>query len=213
MRLLLALRYALEPAHVDRAAVEGVIGAYVGLAAIPGLVLLFARVAFLNVQRSPDNRGPRLHVLGFIGAWPVAIGLTLLLAGNLWPSWPVNGLRFAIAIGLAAGLGAILCGMLDYSATSNEQMVCSNPSRMVQTDCERIGTPVGADLRRGKGIGAADSRNGRPNLHLFDSRSCSCLWHYARGIGGNPNPTGVYLATGVVLAYRPGARGRQARSS
>jgi len=116
VRLLLALRYALEPAHVDRVAVEGVITAYLGLTGVPALVLLFARLAFLKVEPSPDDRGPRLLVVGLGAAWLGAIVMTWWFVGYLWPSWPVDGWRFAGAIAMAAGLGAILCGMLDYNA-------------------------------------------------------------------------------------------------
>lgn len=118
VRLLLALRYALEPAHVDRVAVEGVVNAYLGLTAVPGLVLLFTRLAFLKVEPKPDDGGPRSHVLFFMGGWVVALVLTWLLAGNLWPSWRISPLRFAGAIALSAGLGAILSGMLDYGTQS-----------------------------------------------------------------------------------------------
>lgn len=118
VRLLLALRYALEPTHVDRVAVEGVTNAYLGLAAVPALVLLFARIAFLKVDPKPDDRGSRRHVFFFIVVWIGGLVATWFLAGILWPAWQVSPLRPLGAISLSAGLGAVLCGMLDCDTYS-----------------------------------------------------------------------------------------------
>ncbi|HVF71764.1 MAG TPA: FtsW/RodA/SpoVE family cell cycle protein [Chthoniobacterales bacterium] len=153
VRLLLALRYALETAHLDQIAVEGVTGAYLALAAIPSLILLFARIAFLNVQPMPDDRGPRVRVFVFCGAWLGTLGLTWLVARNLWPSWPATGGRFLWAIALASGLGAIICAMLDYNTYSERhgglRRILVGWSRPVASHLIRLWARI---FQEGKGV-------------------------------------------------------------
>jgi cell division protein FtsW (lipid II flippase) len=92
-RLLLALRYAISLSNLDFLVVKGVITALVGLAVVPGLVLLTARFKRDLFERPETERG---RILALVSA--LAYAVLLLIVGwveyfkapTLWVNLPLR---------------------------------------------------------------------------------------------------------------------------
>jgi cell division protein FtsW (lipid II flippase) len=88
LRLLLALRYALAPDHVDQLALKGMAVAFAALVAVPAVIVLAARFhrdGQLEMEERSRGGG---GVLAFIA---VALGLSIVefaLAPRLWADLP-----------------------------------------------------------------------------------------------------------------------------
>ncbi|HEV7745078.1 MAG TPA: FtsW/RodA/SpoVE family cell cycle protein [Pyrinomonadaceae bacterium] len=105
-RLLLALRFALDPSHLDDLAVKGVTLALTALAVVPGLILLWARLrADLNARllafAAPDNAAGTKPISGHVTPGYVRAVLYLVilivvfvlefsLAPHLWSNPPAT---------------------------------------------------------------------------------------------------------------------------
>jgi cell division protein FtsI/penicillin-binding protein 2/cell division protein FtsW (lipid II flippase) len=91
LRLLLSFRYALDPASLDKHAVEGVTLAFIGITVVPGLMLLIAR---LRADRfdGPANEAAQHRAmylaLGYLVALIVTGVLALYASARLWTELP-----------------------------------------------------------------------------------------------------------------------------
>ena len=91
LRLLLALRYALEPGRLDRLAVSGLTMALIGLTMLPGLVLFVALLYRSQYWTFKDYRARRRSALlcfGYLIALYLAGLTTRVLAASMWPNVP-----------------------------------------------------------------------------------------------------------------------------
>ncbi len=97
LRLLLALRYVLEPGRLDRLSVTGLAWAAAALALVPGVVLLGAALYRAQYRGLPRRMGALLY--------PVALVAGSLLCGvlaeGLWPNTPSQYRAFPGPLGLA----------------------------------------------------------------------------------------------------------------
>jgi hypothetical protein len=108
LRLLLSLRYALEPAYLDTQAVRGVVNSFAALAIGPGLLLLVLRRSFLNAERGYSKDAERrwwmaagVFLLGAFASW--------MIARRLWHGWEVDWWKPVISLSAYAVITAILC--------------------------------------------------------------------------------------------------------
>jgi cell division protein FtsW (lipid II flippase) len=92
-RVLLALRYALDPSYLDSLVVKGVVVAFVGLALAPGVVLLSARL-YHDMRTLPDDLAPRRLARNNVRAYLVllvgAFFAEYFLAPHLWADLPAR---------------------------------------------------------------------------------------------------------------------------
>jgi cell division protein FtsW (lipid II flippase) len=89
-RLLLALRYALDPSYLDALTVKGVTITFVGLSLAPGLVLLSARL-YHDMRTLPDDltrRRARNNVRAYLVLLVMVFFIEYALAPRLWPELP-----------------------------------------------------------------------------------------------------------------------------
>jgi cell division protein FtsW (lipid II flippase) len=124
-RLLLALRYAIDPAGLDRMAVEGVVNAVFALTVVPA-ALAGAAAVYLEQFVSRDGRPARYRLYG-----AVALLAAILLAGfsearlivGLWPNLPATfdpGITEGIVALAAVVGGAGLVSILFFVGLSAE---------------------------------------------------------------------------------------------
>jgi hypothetical protein len=90
-RLLLAFRYALDPASLDRLSVMGITRAVFGLMIVPGLLLLWTRLRCDRYQRPADEgeaRQAMLYALCYLlGLLSCGLG-ALYFTARLWSGLP-----------------------------------------------------------------------------------------------------------------------------
>src|ERR1041384_7415234 len=99
-RLLLALRYSLDPSYLDGLVVKGVATAFISLAIAPGFVLLVGRLSRDYFAR-PSNKGERNRCLRYALGYLLWLGTAFLIqyrfVQTLWPNLPA---RFALSLGV-----------------------------------------------------------------------------------------------------------------
>ena len=121
IRLLLAFRYSLDPAHFDQFAFAGVATAMRALCIVPALILIAARVrrdraALSTFNSNAERASAGKRVLAYGVAIAVASAAVTWLAHSLWPNVEQRyghatfnlGLLFTVALAAAAmlwGLG------------------------------------------------------------------------------------------------------------
>lgn len=101
LRLVLSLRYALDPGHVDKHSVEGVALAFCALATAPLLVLLAGRRTLPGDLHSDERIASRRAAL-FLTLIAFTFGTVVFsVTAGLWPEfdpdWKKFGLAFAAA--------------------------------------------------------------------------------------------------------------------
>lgn len=92
-RLLLSLRYALDPAALDKLAIGGVTRAFFGLTLVPGLLLLIARLRCDRYERPIRDglrRGAMMKALLYTGALLAAGLAALYFPSRLWGNLPAH---------------------------------------------------------------------------------------------------------------------------
>lgn len=109
-RLLLALRYSLDPSYLDSLVVKGLTVAFVSLAVVPGLFLLTARLSrdyFARPAKWEERKKALRDVLVYLITLIVAFGVEYRIAPELWANLPP---RFAPSLGFVAfiALGMLL---------------------------------------------------------------------------------------------------------
>ncbi len=126
-RLLLAMRYALEPDHLDYLAVKGVTSSLVGLAVVPGLILLGARLTRDVFARPRDLPGSKkallasgLYLLFLLAAFFIEYASVPHLWANLPARFvPALGFKF-IALSFAFTLYCIGSILVLYGTKSDD---------------------------------------------------------------------------------------------
>lgn len=91
LRLLLAIRYALAPNHLDQLAVSGVTVAVTGLAVVPGLILLACRLRCDYFARPVDERSRkriRIRALIYLLILAAALIFEHSQTAHLWANLP-----------------------------------------------------------------------------------------------------------------------------
>ncbi len=91
IRVMLAFRYALDPAHFDKFAFDGVAAALRTLCIVPALILIAVRLrrdraAMAHFASEGEKVGAGKRLLAYIAAAGVASGLITWLAHSLWPN-------------------------------------------------------------------------------------------------------------------------------
>ncbi|MGA9771292.1 MAG: FtsW/RodA/SpoVE family cell cycle protein [Blastocatellia bacterium] len=110
LRLLLALRYALAPNHLDGLAVSGVAVAFIGLAVAPGLILLACRLRCDYFARPDDEKSRQramLRAFIYLAILAVAFVFEYSQTRHLWENLPEKFLP-ALSLPFILGLLALL---------------------------------------------------------------------------------------------------------
>jgi cell division protein FtsW (lipid II flippase) len=155
-RFLLAYRFALDPARLDLLAISGLSGALVGLAVVPGIVLLAFRVR--RDQRTRDDEGKVRAgwvLVIYLVAIVVAAWVESMLAERLWPNAhfsPSLGLpeTFALLGGIVFVFGCIaFTYLIDFNRLSPQESDKLQPWYMAFVNqVEYITTQVGVGIWR-----------------------------------------------------------------
>ncbi|HEX9962634.1 MAG TPA: hypothetical protein VGB00_16995, partial [Pyrinomonadaceae bacterium] len=91
LRLILALRYALDPSYLDETAVSGVTSAFVALAFMPGFMLLLTRLrcdADYEIYDENDLRISQYLSYALLAILALFSLLVFYLSGGLWANLP-----------------------------------------------------------------------------------------------------------------------------
>ena len=103
IRLLLAFRYSIDPAHFDKFAFDGVASAARALCLIPALLLVAVRLRRDRVSRF-DSESERASagrkVLIYILGTAAASSLATWVAHSLWPNVEVRYTHFSLSLSL-----------------------------------------------------------------------------------------------------------------
>jgi cell division protein FtsW (lipid II flippase) len=115
-RLLLAFRYALDPAALDALAVSGVTRAFFGLMVVPGLLLLLARIRSDHYEKPPEpgaaSRAFRRAALYLLALWVVGFALSLFVTSRVvWHELPQSYHTLSLSLPWSS-----LGGVLVYAA-------------------------------------------------------------------------------------------------
>lgn len=135
LRLLLALRYAYSPAHLDDLGVKGVTVAFAALTVIPGLVLLVARLRSDLSDPVADGaaRKATLMALGQIGVLLVGLFFMYHRVPKLWnrdegdwwfelPAWMVTRMGVTATLFFAAAAAyLLLTALVLYRSESDRE--------------------------------------------------------------------------------------------
>ncbi len=91
LRVLLALRYVLDPRCLDSLSVSGVSRALTGLAVVPGLLLLVARLYRDRFESGWIRRSlQRTYAIVYLSGLLVLVGVITHLVPGLWPNLPTS---------------------------------------------------------------------------------------------------------------------------
>lgn len=102
LRLLLALRYTLETALLDNHAIDGVVAGFVGLAVVPGAILLAGRLAHGDWSNDLALRRKERNQVIYYAVFLLGIAiLEVWVTGALWPLMTARG---TVVVALALGL-------------------------------------------------------------------------------------------------------------
>lgn len=109
-RLLLALRYILDPNSIDTLSVTGLTRAFVGLATIPGLLMLLARLRCDRFEGpvNDDIAGKKRAIykaLAYLLLLLAAFLIEFYMVPHLWADLPE---RYSSSLGMAYGLLILL---------------------------------------------------------------------------------------------------------
>lgn len=111
-RLLLSLRYSFDPTALDRLTVQGVTVAFVGVAIVPGLVFLSARLRCDWFMPRPAEEGQR-KAFRYATIYLIALGagfwVEYFLAPRLWTGLPS---RFVPSLGMLRGVLFVLAFLI-----------------------------------------------------------------------------------------------------
>jgi cell division protein FtsW (lipid II flippase)/cell division protein FtsI/penicillin-binding protein 2 len=91
LRVLLSFRYALDPAYLSESAIRGVSLSLTGIAVVPGLVLLFARLRRDMLARPEslrDRKKAALYALGYLLLLGAAFIIEYYFSTRLWAAFP-----------------------------------------------------------------------------------------------------------------------------
>jgi cell division protein FtsW (lipid II flippase) len=110
LRLLLAIRYALAPNYLDQLAVSGVATAFIGLALVPGLLLLACRLRCDYFAR-PDDAQARKRIMTSALIYLLMLAAALIFehtqSAHLWANLP-DKLVPAISLPFKVALAALM---------------------------------------------------------------------------------------------------------
>ncbi len=102
-RLLLSVRYSLDPASLDRLTIQGVVTAFIGLAVLPGVVIIAARLRcdwFMPRPAQKEQRTAFRYAAAYLLMLSVAFWIEYFGSMHLWAGLP---LRFLPDLGLLRG--------------------------------------------------------------------------------------------------------------
>jgi cell division protein FtsW (lipid II flippase) len=117
IRLLLAFRYAIDPAHFDKFAFDGVASAMRALCVVPALILLAVRLrrdraAQFHFESAMDRASAGKRLLAYMACVTAAVGMLTWISHSLWPNLEARYAHFSLGLGDLFTTVLIVAGVL-----------------------------------------------------------------------------------------------------